>query len=128
MTRKKHTDTNAGAPCLAVPPHATMRQRGERIPTVAEYFRERLGRTLVDSQHGMNTPGDPCCFGIDSECGRSCAQAIDAAARLIEHVKAASGSDAMLGRIRARTAHYGISSVEAIRLATEETVLVYVYG
>lgn len=80
------------------------------VPTVAVYYREKLGRPLRDPQRLCSKPG----FTIATDCGRSCRQAIDAAAGMLAHVEASVGKR-------------GPDYSNVVR-ALEEVVLTYVYG
>lgn len=78
--------------------------------TVAAYFRARLREGFPD-EHGLASRRD---FTISTPCGRSCAQAIDAAARVLAHSFAAAGPNPRV--------------VESVVHITAQTVRIYIYG
>lgn len=90
----------------------------QAAPSVAAYFLDRLGTTLIDAQ-ALATR-----MSIATECGRSCAGAIDAAAALLAHVHAAYGDP-----VRTPAAHpKARTHTDAVVDACGNVVRCYIYG
>lgn len=79
-------------------------------PTVAAYFLARLGQSTAMTSYDADPE-----FHIHTVCGAQCARAIDAAAVLIYHVRAAFGNDRP-------------DIIETVRDTAAEIVCVYTFG
>jgi hypothetical protein len=95
------------------------------VPTVAAYFKQKLGSELeLDaSERDPKHPASPYHpeFTIETGCGVECRAAIDTAAAVIDHVSAAFGEP---GREHPKGPVCRGAVVEAVR----NVVLCYVYG
>lgn len=102
----------AGKPVLAPPQVEAV----QPFPTVAAYFAARLGDELQTGSEQQpefeHSPYHPS-FHIDTGCGLSCRDAIDSAANLIRHQRAAFGDE---------------TAIELIVETCRQIVLCYVYG
>lgn len=101
------------------------------VPTVAEYFRQRLGSELELAELGHDTspeyrnhPASPYHpeFTIETGCGSDCRAAIDAAAEIMLHLANAFGEPGN------REHPKGPALRAAVVEATRNIVLCYVYG
>jgi hypothetical protein len=98
---------------------------GPRVPTVAEYFKQKLGAELEpEAERDRTHPASPYhpAFHIDTGCGVECRAAIDAAAEILVHLANAYGEPG--NRQHPKGPPLRAAVVEAAR----NIVLCYVYG
>lgn len=95
------------------------------FPTVAEYFKQRLGAPLEDEPEPAEvySPSHPD-FHIETGCGVECRAAIDAAAEILVHLTNAYGPLEPGGREHPKGPPLRAAVVDAAR----NIVLCYVYG
>ncbi len=109
-------------------PHA---KPGPAVPTVGEYFKQKLGAELELAELGHDVSAEyrkhPACpyhpdFHIDTGCGLDCRSAIDAAADMLRHLAYAYGEPG--NRELPKGAALRASVIDAAR----NVVICYVYG
>lgn len=96
------------------------------VPTVAQYFQQRLKAELEPDRSRPDSIGSPYHpgFTIETDCGVECRAAIDAAAEILAHVVNAFGS--LPGDVRAHPKSHALRA--SIVDAARNVVLCYVYG
>lgn len=96
------------------------------VPTVAEYFKRKLGAELDPGNTRPDSMGSPyhSHFTIETGCGVECRAAIDAAAEILAHVVNAFGP--LPGDARAHPKGHALRA--SIVDAARNVVLCYVYG
>lgn len=107
-------------------PKKTKAPAPPKVPTVGEYFRQRLGAELetvdlVDGEIPGYSPYHPE-FTIETGCGVECRAAIDAAAEILVHLANAYGEPGNVQHPKGPALRASV--VEAVR----NVVICYVYG
>lgn len=101
-------------------------EQAKPVPTVAAYFRQRLGAELEPDRARPDSVASPYHpdFTIETGCGTDCRAAIDAAGEILAHVVNAFGPLPGDARAHPKSHQLRASIVDAAR----NVVLCYVYG